>query len=421
MTAVNIDNVSVLYHSPTDRNTSIKEAFVKLWEKKEKRKEREYFHALSAVNLELNQGECVAFVGPNGCGKSTLLKVIAGVLVPQHGKVDTRGIIAPMIELGAGFDQELSGIDNIWMACRLMGASNKLIRSKLNDIIAFADLGDFIHAPVKTYSSGMYMRLGFSCSTIINPEILLIDEILAVGDAKFQRKCLDRIHQIKASGKTIVIVTHDQSIVESLCDRAIFLWSGKIVYDGTPAVAFQVYNRMMANPHLQGDPAAVVEEVLRLGKLGASANTKNKINVSHCSINGGLKSEGDRRIVEIECSFELSEPPEKAPTVGFQLRHSVQGRVYGANTRNEDFSPQLSQVWQENKAGFYIKWHYDCSVLSTGRYMVDICISDYEIIEIYEFIKDAFFFDIVNPKEAVNADTNLVELEAIHFSATLMN
>jgi ABC-type multidrug transport system ATPase subunit len=328
-----------------------------------------------------------------------------------------------MIELGAGFDQELSGIENIWMACRLMGASNDLIKSKLDDIIAFAELGDFIYAPVKTYSSGMYMRLGFACSTVINPEILLIDEILAVGDVKFQKKCLDRIHQIKSDGKTIVIVSHDQSIVESLCDRAVFLWAGKVVYDGKPSIAFKVYNRLLANYHLHESPQSVVDEVLRLETLTSSsaAAAKSSIRVNGCSINGGLKAENGRRLIEIECSFNLSEPLDQAPTIGFQLRHKSQGRVYGANTRNDDFQSKFLKIGQSKSGTFYIKWQYDCTILSTGRYVVDICISNFEITQVFEFISEAFFFDIINPRESINADINLVELDAVHFSAALLN
>ena len=393
---------------------SIKESAIRLLKGNDDRPR--FFNALGDINLTIGRGETVAFIGPNGCGKSTLLKVIAGVITPQKGNVNTQGIIAPLIELGAGFDQDLTGVENIWMSCRLMGASKELIREKIPEIIAFAELGDFIHAPVKTYSSGMYMRLGFACSTIINPEILLVDEILAVGDARFQRKCIDRIHTIQAEGKTIVIVSHDRATIEDICSRAVFLWRGQLVFDGAPSTAFQIYETLMASPHLHDKPKEVVEEVLRVNKLTASnsSGVSERI-IEDIEVTGGLIEKDGKRHVEIKCGFRQLKPSDPPPTVGFQIRSRTQGRVYGNNTKSHADTKGDSRTILGTQGRIQVRWTYDCSQLSSGTYSVDVCLSNFEITLVYEFLLDAFGFHIVNPAEELNHDKNLVELDNVDF------
>ena len=412
--AISCDRVSVQYTSPTHASMSIKESAIRLLKGNDDRPR--FFNALGDINLTIGRGETVAFIGPNGCGKSTLLKVIAGVITPQKGNVNTQGIIAPLIELGAGFDQDLTGVENIWMSCRLMGASKELIREKIPEIVAFAELGDFIHAPVKTYSSGMYMRLGFACSTIINPEILLVDEILAVGDARFQRKCIDRIHTIQAEGKTIVMVSHDKGTIQDICSRAVFLWKGRLVYDGAPETAFQIYETLMASPHLHDKPKEVVEEVLRVNKLKApnSSGVSERI-IEDIAVTGGLIEKDGKRHVEIKCSFRQLKPSDPPPTVGFQIRSRNQGRVYGNNTKSHVDTKSESRATLGSLGRIQVQWTYDCSQLSSGTYSVDVCLSNFEITLVYEFLLDAFGFHIVNPAEELNHDKNLVELDNVDF------
>lgn len=203
------------------------------------------FTALSDVSFDIQKGETLGVVGKNGSGKSTLLKLIAGVTFPTKGKVHVKGKVAPLIELGAGFHYELSGYENIFLNAAILGMHKKEIEAKVEDIIKFSELEEFIHTPVKKYSSGMYMRLGFSIAINTNAPILLIDEVLAVGDAAFQQKCMTKLKEIKASGeKTIVFVSHDENSVKSFCDRAILIHDSKIVVNGKTEEVFDEYHKL---------------------------------------------------------------------------------------------------------------------------------------------------------------------------------
>lgn len=198
------------------------------------------------VSFTINKGETVGIVGKNGAGKSTMLKLIAGVTFPTSGKVDIQGKVAPLIELSAGFHHELTGYENIFLNAAILGMHKAEIKEKINDIIAFSELDKFIHVPVKRYSSGMYMRLGFSVAVHTNADILLIDEVLAVGDIQFQKKCLDKLNEIKKNQhKTIVFVSHDEKAVSAFCERAILLSAGKIIDDDKPSKILEKYHHIL--------------------------------------------------------------------------------------------------------------------------------------------------------------------------------
>ncbi len=193
------------------------------------------FWALRDVSFEIHQGETFGLVGHNGCGKSTMLKCISGILLPDEGRVDTVGRISSLLELGAGFHPELSGRENIFLNGTFFGFTRKEIVQRLDDIVSFSGVEDFIDEPVKTYSSGMYARLGFSIAIHVDPEILLVDEVLAVGDEEFQRRCMERIVQFRREGRTIVFVSHSMGAVKLLCDRAAWLDHGRLRRVGDPA------------------------------------------------------------------------------------------------------------------------------------------------------------------------------------------
>ncbi len=199
------------------------------------------FEAVSDVSLTVRKGEMVGLIGRNGSGKSTLLKMIAGVYRPTKGTVQVEGTVAPLIELGAGMHPELTGRENIILNGLLMGYSKRDMAEREQRIIDFADIGDFINAPIKQYSSGMYLRLAFSVATEVDPDVLLVDEILAVGDLAFQQKCFKRLDSFRASGKTILMVTHSVGQVRERCDRALFLDKGQLIYDGDAAEAVGRY------------------------------------------------------------------------------------------------------------------------------------------------------------------------------------
>ncbi|CEA08644.1 Teichoic acids export ATP-binding protein TagH [Arthrobacter saudimassiliensis] len=226
--AIEVKNVSkqfVLRHT-----RSMKEAFVWLI-KGRKGDLSEKFHALNDVSLSINEGETVALLGLNGSGKSTLLKHMSGVMRPDSGEVRTRGRVAGLIEVGAGFHHDLSGRDNVFLNGAILGMSEEEINEKFDSIVDFSEIGQFIDTEVKFYSSGMYLRLAFSVAVHTDPEVFLVDEILAVGDEPFQRKCIAKIKELAAEGKTLVVVSHDLDLVSKICERGVLLEHGKIVMD----------------------------------------------------------------------------------------------------------------------------------------------------------------------------------------------
>lgn len=219
----------VTYHR---RATSVKERFVSRG-----KIDTEDFYALRDINLAIPRGETVGLIGANGSGKSTLLKVLAGILRPTTGTVDTIGRVASLLELGAGFNSELSGRDNVFLNASLLGLTRKETERLFDDIVAFSEIEQFIDNQVKHYSSGMYVRLGFAVAVHVDPDILLVDEVLAVGDEHFQRKCLAKISDFQSDGRTILLVTHALETVEAMCTRGVVLDHGNLVYDGAPAYA----------------------------------------------------------------------------------------------------------------------------------------------------------------------------------------
>lgn len=239
-TIINIDNVSMKFNLGIDKNFSFKQFFVDLlslqWHKKQQKKRENEFWALTDINLEIKQGEVVGFVGANGAGKSTLLKVVAGVMKPTKGKVESYGNICPMIELGAGFDMQLTARENVYLNGAVMGYSKQFINEKFDEIIDFAELQDFLDVPVQNFSSGMIARLAFSIATIVDPEILIVDEILSVGDIAFQQKSERKMKKMIGGGTTVLFVSHSTEQIKSLCDRVVWIDHGHMVKVGGPEI-----------------------------------------------------------------------------------------------------------------------------------------------------------------------------------------
>ena len=229
------------------------------------------FWALRDVNVEINQGETFGILGRNGCGKSTLLKCVAGILKPTTGEIRVRGSLAAMLELGAGFQPELSGRDNIYLNGSLLGLPHSEIEKRFDDIVAFAELEQFIDNQVKFYSSGMYVRLGFSVAINVEPDVLLVDEVLAVGDAAFQRKCLDHVKKIQREGRTIVVVSHSPDTIRQNCDRAVVMNHGKVITVDEPGEAIRVYLAdLLGVGTLEGSESGGIEgNVLVIGTVQA--------------------------------------------------------------------------------------------------------------------------------------------------------
>jgi ABC-type polysaccharide/polyol phosphate transport system ATPase subunit len=203
------------------------------------------FWALKDVNIEVKKGETLGIIGPNGSGKSTILKLIAGVMVPTEGQVVIKGKVAPLIELGSGFHPELTGRENIYLDGSILGLSKKEINRRYKEIVDFAELWEFIDTPIKHYSFGMYMRLGFSVAVNVNPDILLIDEVLAVGDSAFQQKCIDKMNEFKKAGVTIVFISHNLETVKNFCNIALFVKDGQLKYSGDVEDSIEQYTRTL--------------------------------------------------------------------------------------------------------------------------------------------------------------------------------
>lgn len=242
-TAILLENISIRYRLPSDAIRTFKEYMIRMVQGRLK---HNAFYALKNIDLEIKQGEIFGILGRNGAGKSTLLKVISKVLIPVEGRVVIKGYISPLLQLGAGFHPELTGRENIFLNATLLGHSQSEIKEKLDEIIAFAEIGDFIEAPLRTYSSGMQARLGFAVASAWLPDILILDEVLSVGDVGFQKKCFERMANFRNSGATVLIVSHSIDQVRSFCERALWLDRGEIKMLGATDDVLNAYQQAIA-------------------------------------------------------------------------------------------------------------------------------------------------------------------------------
>jgi ABC-2 type transport system ATP-binding protein len=255
-TVIDVQGVSKQFKIHHERNQSLKERLLH-----PRTGTTEVFHALKNINFTVGQGEAVGIVGHNGSGKSTLLKTICGVLKPTTGEIRLRGSLAALLELGAGFQTELSGRDNVYLYGSMLGFSRKMVDAIFDDIVAFSEIEHFIDTQVKFYSSGMYVRLAFAVAVNVDPDILVVDEVLAVGDERFQAKCVDRIQNFKDEGRTILLVTHNADQVRALCDRAIVLDSGDMIADGPTQESLRIFREHLMEDAIEHDSARLQETI----------------------------------------------------------------------------------------------------------------------------------------------------------------
>lgn len=270
----NLTKIYKLYDSPLHR---LKETIIPFGKKYHKD-----FYALKDVSFEIKKGETVGIIGQNGSGKSTLLKIIAGVLSPSSGTVTVNGKVSALLELGAGFNPELTGLENVYFNGTLMGYPREEMDAKLDDILSFADIGDFVHQPVKMYSSGMFVRLAFAVQIMIDPDILIVDEALAVGDAPFQRKCFNIINELKEKGTTLMLVSHDLHAIERHCSKCVYLQNGTVKIRGNVLEVLNVYYDEIRSSEDSpftlksvedlGSGEVILEDVVLFGEDGGKAN-----------------------------------------------------------------------------------------------------------------------------------------------------
>ncbi len=244
---IKLEHVSMKFNLGIEKNFSVKQAFVDFFSfKKKKKKKKDEFWALRDISFEVKKGEVIGLIGSNGAGKSTLLKIVSGVMKPTNGKVKVSGVISPMIELGAGFDMELTARENIFLNGAILGYSKQFLESKFDEIVEFSELKDFLDVPVKNFSSGMTAKLAFSIATIVDPEILIVDEILSVGDIKFQEKSKNKMLEMIKGGTTVLYVSHSLDSIRQLCDRVVWIEHGKMVKVGkTDEICDEYYDTQM--------------------------------------------------------------------------------------------------------------------------------------------------------------------------------
>lgn len=291
---------------------------------------REQFWALRDVSFAIEQGSMVGLIGPNGSGKSTTLKLMTGILEPTHGVVEVNGRIAALLELGTGFHPEMTGRENVFLNGALFGFSRSEMRKRLDDIVAFAELEQFIDMPVKHYSSGMFVRLAFAVAVFLDPEILVVDEVLAVGDAAFQHKCLDHIARLRRKGTTIVLVTHDLNAVETMCDRVIWFEKGQVVADGA---AHQVVRDYLA-------AVAARDETLRSVQTPSGASDGQRWGTGRITIEAVELLDGSGQARHVFFTGEpmtirlvyVAHEPIQSPVLGLAIHHQNGAHICGPNT-----------------------------------------------------------------------------------------
>lgn len=324
-TIITVDHISKTYKSYTNKKHRLLE-----WLALGKRKYHREINILSDISFDVSEGESVGILGMNGAGKSTLLKIITGTTKPTHGHVNVSGRVAALLELGMGFHPDFTGKDNVYMSGQLMGLSTAQIEEMMPEIEAFAEIGDYIDQPVRTYSSGMQIRLAFAVATAVRPELLIVDEALSVGDAYFQAKCFNRIRNFKKKGTTLLIVSHDQAAIANICSRAILLDKGCIVADGKPADIMNLYNAKLSK-------TAEKNEIKVKDGKSESGNKKAIIDGFYIEKEDGTKTD----LVEVSESCSLcfaitNFSVSKGLTLGFHIRDRLGNIIFGTNTLAHD-------------------------------------------------------------------------------------
>ncbi len=342
--AVSIVGLSKRFRKHRDRGIlTLKSGFLRLLGSamgrgKERAPGDQYFYALQEINLVVGHGETVGIIGRNGSGKSTLLKLLSGIMKPTTGQVTVKGKLSALIELGAGFHPEISGRENIFINGIILGLSRDALRLKFDEIVSFAGLEDFIDAPVRTYSSGMYVRLGFSIAIHVDPDVLLIDEILSVGDEKFAHKCIDKMAEFKKTGKSIVLVSHNLGQIEKFCDRVIWIEKGRIAAEGAPRRVIDAYLQYIAKEEEELYAALTEKDAIEEISDDAKRWGSRQVEIGNVQMVGGDGRE--RHIFQtgepmtVGMSFRAKEWIEE-PVFGIAIYRSDGVLCYGTNTHLE--------------------------------------------------------------------------------------
>ncbi len=414
-----VGKVYKLYDKPSDR---IKDA-MGLGRKKHYTEH----HALKGVDMTIRQGECVGIIGTNGSGKSTILKIITGVLTPTSGEVTVNGRISALLELGAGFNMEYNGIENIYLNGTMIGFSKKEIDQKLEEILAFADIGDYVYQPAKTYSSGMFVRLAFAVAINIDPEILIVDEALSVGDVFFQAKCYHKFEEFKKMGKTIVFVSHDLSSISKYCDRVVLLNQGVKLGEGSPKKMIDTYKQVLVGQYVAPDSEEerlLDDEKLReMAAKGVDGSKIKKDSAEETGVvgeNPELLEDGSKKATIIEyyitddkgirtsavlkgsrfaihMKVEMSEKIA-APIFAFTIKNVRGTEITGTNTMVEKAFLESVEAGEVKEISFTQEMN-----LQGGDYLLSLGVTGYEgdDFTVYHRLYDVLNVTVVSDKDTV--------------------
>ncbi len=396
-----------LYDKPSDR---LKEA---LGVGRKKRYKEHY--ALKGVDMTIYQGETVGIIGTNGSGKSTILKIITGVLNPTGGSVHVNGRISALLELGAGFNMEYNGIENIYLNGTMIGFSKKEIDAKMDDILNFADIGDYVHQPVKTYSSGMFVRLAFAVAINIEPEILIVDEALSVGDVFFQAKCYHKFEEFKEMGKTIVFVSHDLSSISKYCDRVVLLNQGVKLGEGSPKEMIDAYKQVLVGQYVPAadDHSLLSDKEITAAAAAAAGTVKGEVNpelleygtkdamITGYKITDDMGRETSALLKGKECTITMQvhfEHDIEAPIFAFTIKNIKGVEITGTNTMVE--KAFLSPV----RAGSDMEITFTQKIdLQGGEYLLSFGVTGFEKEEfqVYHRLYDVMNMTVISDKDTV--------------------
>lgn len=375
---IDVRDVKKKFRVYLDRGVTLKERILF-----QKRRMYEDHWVLNGISFQVNKGEAIGLIGENGCGKSTTLKMLTRILYPDAGAITMRGRVSSLIELGAGFHPDLSGRENVYTNASIFGLKQHEIESRLDQIIAFSELEEYIDHPVRTYSSGMYMRLAFAVAINVDADILLIDEILAVGDASFQAKCFQKLQEIKSRGTTIVIVSHSLSQIEQICDRTIWIDEGLIRLEGKPRDVHPAYTEFMTRKNQKREEKEAKEKETKKAEEAKAAAAEQKPDPAPERTGSGEARMGAVRVLNAAGQETTSFTPAEPITllidytareelsnavVGIAVYRSDQTYIYGTNSLIDTSEP----VHLKEKG--VIELHMDCLPVANGTYSVDLAL-----------------------------------------------
>ncbi|HET9730802.1 MAG TPA: ABC transporter ATP-binding protein [Acidimicrobiia bacterium] len=379
--AIEIRNVSKRFRLYHEHYSSLKERLIHFG-----RVPFENFMALQNVDFDVESGSTVGLLGHNGSGKSTLLKCIAGILQPTEGEIRTRGRVAALLELGAGFNNELTGRENIFMNASILGLSNKETAAVFDEIVAFAELEKFIDMQVRHYSSGMYVRLGFAVAVNVDPDILLVDEVLSVGDEAFQRKCLDRVARFQREGRTILFVTHGADLVRRVCDRAVVLDHGEMVSDAAPGEAVRVFRERLAQHGI---------DIGEIAPESRAEQATHRVRINDVQFEHPGRAEGRAWLLPdeqmtVRVSYTAT---EATPDIQFGIAiHDQEGRlIFGTNTT------MLGKRVEVHAGDGNVLFEFERVPLLDGTYLVTLGAQSTDEGTVYDWQEQRYSFSVMNP------------------------